>query len=67
MDKPITRGEPEYLLIESGRHIRFIERKVWEHPTFRSLINGKLIGEGMTFDEAIAMKQLIESSRGIDD
>ena len=67
MSKPVVRSEPEYVLIDSGRHTMFIERKVWEHSTFRQLIGGRLVGEGMTYDEAVAMKQLMDSSKATND
>ena len=67
MSKPVVRSEPEYVLIESGKNTMFIERKVWEHSTFRELIGGRLVGEGMTYDEAVAMKQLMDSSKATND
>lgn len=54
---------PEYLVIDSGGTILLIERNTWENEKFRELVNGRKIGEGMTLDEAIAIKQLMESAK----
>jgi hypothetical protein len=54
--------EPEYFVIKSGNAILLIERRTWELEVFRKLIGGKKIGEGMTLEEATAIKQLMESA-----
>ena len=55
--------EPEYYVIKSGNAILLIERKTWENEKFRKLINGTKVGEGITLEEAIAIKKLMESDK----
>ena len=56
-------ADEEYLLIKSGGQIMFILRSVWEQEEFQKLIGGKVVGRGLTMQEAIVMKQLMESAK----
>ena len=56
-------ADEEYLLIKSGGQIMFILRSVWEQEEFQKLIGGNVVGRGLTMQEAIVMKQLMESAK----
>jgi hypothetical protein len=58
--KQASKPEPEYVVIDHGQTINMYRADVWDNDIFRQLINGKEIGRGMTFSEALAIRKLME-------
>lgn len=59
--KPEEEKPREYVVINHGKTINMYSKEVWENRQFRELIGGKKIGQGLTFEEAVAIRKLMES------
>lgn len=59
--KPEEEKPREYVVINHGKTINMYSKEVWENEHFRTLIGGKKIGGGLTFEEAVAIRKLMES------
>ena len=55
--------KPKYVVVEDNMGIHFYNEEVWDNKKFKRMLNGKEIGRGLTLEEAIVMKQLMESEK----
>lgn len=58
-----VKSEREYVVVDHGNTINMYAKDVWDTKEFRRLIGGEQIGQGLTFDEAVAMRRLMESAK----